>query len=93
MGTCEHWKDCASAGHEAAAQGEICYRCGVAATATGTPRPLGSTAPTCSDAVMSAAYAFVDSMVSRADDNILDSPLWHGWALRDAFVAGATFKK
>lgn len=63
------------------------------AEATQTSRPLGSNAPACSDAVMSAAYAFVDSMVPRADDNILDSPLWHGWALRDAFVAGANFKK
>ncbi len=34
-----------------------------------------------------AAYAFVDSMVSRADANN-PYPMWHGWALRDAYLAG-----
>lgn len=47
-----------------------------------------------SDALMDAAYAFVDGMVPRAD--VLHNhtaPLWYGWALREAFIAGSKFKE
>ena len=36
---------------------------------------------------LEAAYAFVSSMVGRADDAA--NLMWHGWALREAFMAGA----
>lgn len=42
-----------------------------------------------------AAYEFVESMVSRADSTLgieNGPPLWYGWALRDAFVAGAKWQ-
>jgi hypothetical protein len=36
-----------------------------------------------------AAYQFVDSMVSRADGHVNGfAPWWHGWALREAWLAG-----
>lgn len=35
-----------------------------------------------------AAYAFIESMLSRADDLRGAAPLWYGWALREAFEAG-----
>lgn len=35
------------------------------------------------------AYAFVDAMRVRADEWAGAAPLWHGWALRRAFAAGA----
>lgn len=34
-----------------------------------------------------AAAAFVDSMAPRAD-MLGPYPLWHGWALREAYLAG-----
>lgn len=46
-----------------------------------------------SDAVVDAAYAFVDSMVPKADVvHNHTAPLWYGWALREAFIAGSKFK-
>lgn len=39
-----------------------------------------------------AAYDFVEKMVPRADAFNGDAPLWHGWALREAFVAGAAWQ-
>lgn len=38
--------------------------------------------------VRSAAYAFVSSLIPRADRMDHSSPLWYGWALREAFIAG-----
>jgi hypothetical protein len=38
-----------------------------------------------------AAYDFVASMVPRADASAVPpsfGPLWHGWALRAAYIAG-----
>ena len=45
--------------------------------------------------IESAAYEFVQQMVLRAD-GALDfgtSPFWHGWALRDAFLAGIAWER
>ena len=41
----------------------------------------------------SAAYDFVDTMVCRADKVDGISPLWHGWALREAFLAGVEWRE
>lgn len=38
-----------------------------------------------------AGYAHVNSMVARADDPV--RLMWHGWALREAFVAGAEWQE
>jgi hypothetical protein len=35
-----------------------------------------------------AAYEFVEEMVPYADTVDEGSPLWYGWALREAFLAG-----
>lgn len=35
-----------------------------------------------------AAHQYVESMVARADV-AEPHPLWHGWALREAYIAGA----
>lgn len=40
-----------------------------------------------------AAYKFVESMVSRADSSAGGAPMWFGWALTDAFLAGVEFHK
>ena len=38
-----------------------------------------------------AAYEYVDSVVEHADaQNPLAYPAWHGWAVREAFLAGCT---
>jgi hypothetical protein len=39
-----------------------------------------------------AGYAHVNSMVPRADYYAGAEPLWHSWALREAFVAGANWQ-
>lgn len=41
------------------------------------------------DELMTAAYAYVDSEVSTADARLNGFPMWYGWALRQAFIAGA----
>ena len=41
---------------------------------------------------MDAAYSFIDSVIDRADSHLGTSPLWHGWALREAFIAGAEYQ-
>jgi hypothetical protein len=44
----------------------------------------------------SAAYAFVESMVPRADcygPGDPTAPLWHGWALREAYLAGVAAER
>lgn len=33
-----------------------------------------------------SAYAYVDSVIDTSD--FIDPPSWHGWALREAFLAG-----
>ena len=38
-----------------------------------------------------AGYAFVQSMIPRAYDKA--NLMWHGWALREAFVAGAEWQE
>lgn len=45
------------------------------------------------DDVMDAAYAFVDSMKGRANDWHGPAPLWYGWALREAFIAGSRLQQ
>jgi hypothetical protein len=40
---------------------------------------------------MEAAYAFVETMLPRADRR--DDLMWHGWALREAFIAGAEWRE
>ena len=47
------------------------------------------------DDTTKAAYAFVDSMIPKAEAK---GPgqfgyLWHGWALREAFEAGAKYER
>jgi len=41
---------------------------------------------------LTKAYEFVESMLGRADIKTPD-PLWHGWALREAFMAGYKYVK
>lgn len=36
-----------------------------------------------------AGNAFRDTLVPRADAERDSAPLWHGWAIMDAFLAGA----
>lgn len=43
-------------------------------------------------AKISAGYAHVDSMLQQADGE-RGGPFWHGWALREAFVAGAEWQE
>ena len=38
-----------------------------------------------------AAYSYVERVTSTADDK--DKIMWHGWALRDAFVAGSVWQR
>lgn len=47
------------------------------------------------EAVGDAAYAFRDSLVPRADHHSGGGryPMWHGWAIYDAFLAGADFAR
>lgn len=41
--------------------------------------------------ILDAAYLFVDGMRSRADDQF--NLMWHGWALREAFIAGVRWRE
>lgn len=43
------------------------------------------------DAFTLAAYEHVDELKPRADGAIFGAPVWHGWAVREAFLAGARF--
>lgn len=47
------------------------------------------------DDTTKAAYAFVDSMVPRAEIKtpVGNGHLWYGWALREAFEAGAKYER
>jgi hypothetical protein len=38
-----------------------------------------------------ASYDFVETMIPRADDK--QNLMWFGWALREAFVAGAEWQE
>jgi hypothetical protein len=40
-----------------------------------------------------AGNAFRDSLVRRADSDFSGAPLWHGWALMDAFLAGIDWER
>jgi len=40
-----------------------------------------------------AGFAHVDAVKPRADAYFGISPLWHGWAIREAFVAGAEWQE
>ena len=42
--------------------------------------------------VVDEAYSFISNLVDSADWHIGTSPLWHGWALREAFIAGAKYQ-
>jgi len=37
--------------------------------------------------------AFRDSLVPKADDNRSGAPLWHGWAIMEAFLAGIDYAR
>ena len=41
--------------------------------------------------LLKAGNAFRDSLIARADAYALHAPLWHGWAIMDAFIAGAEY--
>lgn len=57
-----------------------------------TPLPDGHAGPDGHEwAKTEAGYAQVDSMAARADDRA--RLMWHGWALREAFVAGAEWQE
>jgi hypothetical protein len=40
------------------------------------------------EATVRAAYTFVESMVDRCDGYGQSAPMWHGWALREAYIVG-----
>lgn len=40
---------------------------------------------------LQAGNDFRGSLVARADGNRGGAPLWHGWALMDAFLAGVDY--
>ena len=42
------------------------------------------------DANTEAAYHYVESVLHTADDPV--GIMWHGWALREAYAAGAKWK-
>ena len=42
--------------------------------------------------VVLAAYEHVDRMVKRADGSEGGGPWWFGWAVREAFIAGALWR-
>jgi hypothetical protein len=42
-----------------------------------------------------ASYCYVEGVLDSADmpSNALRGPLWYGWALREAFLAGCSYAK
>lgn len=40
-----------------------------------------------------AAYAHTETVVAQANGNSGSSPWWHGWAVREAFEAGAAWQR
>jgi len=46
------------------------------------------------DEMLSAAYQFRESLLPRADEHAHGQyPLWHGWAIVEAFEAGWKFAR
>lgn len=43
--------------------------------------------------VTHAAYAHVGTVIAQADAHKGASPLWHGWAIQEAFEAGAEWQR
>lgn len=39
---------------------------------------------------VAAAYEYVDTVADTADIESDGAPAWHGWALREAFLAGCS---
>jgi hypothetical protein len=42
---------------------------------------------------LEAANAFRDTMIPRADGKMGPAPYWYGWAVFDAFLAGADWAR
>lgn len=42
---------------------------------------------------LQAGNAFRDQLVPRADSDHHGAPLWHGWAIMDAFLAGIDYAR
>ena len=42
---------------------------------------------------MDAAYEYVEHVAKTPDAIRGGAPMWYGWALRDAFIAGAQWHK
>lgn len=42
---------------------------------------------------LEAGNAFRDSLCARADAYAGEYPLWHGWAIMDAFLAGIDYAR
>lgn len=42
---------------------------------------------------LQAGNTFRDSLVPRCDRLISGAPLWHGWAIMDAFLAGIDYAR
>ena len=40
-----------------------------------------------------AANTFRESMIPRADAHFRSHPLWHGWSLMEAFLAGIDYAR
>ena len=58
-------------------------------------RPEGREQELSAEAIADAADAFRTTLLQKADAHTPHAgkyPLWHGWALYDAFVAGAKFR-
>lgn len=51
------------------------------------PRRPASVTP--ADNLVARAWAFPESLAHRADGWINGGNVWHGWALREAYIAGA----
>lgn len=71
----------------------ICPDIDACETAVGCLKLPGSKRREPSDAELKAAADFVDFLIPRADLKVGPYPAWHGWALRDAFYAGAAFAR
>ena len=42
---------------------------------------------------LQAGDAFREQLVPRADSDFHGAPLWHGWAIMDAFLAGIDYAR
>lgn len=43
--------------------------------------------------IIIAAYKHVDKMSKKADGMHGNGPWWHGWAIRESFIAGAEWQQ